>query len=460
MNKPFCGERWEFSIAAYNEVGLGPFSEPKPGQCGHNKIQIRNFVVAEVARSWARLEWDLPILSNIITEMWIYVSIGPQTNKPIQISPTSNRYIIPELRPASNVTVSLKALTNTFDTKSEVLTFFTNRSPVLNLQSGSVKVREHYDNGTALLYLPRLLSDIPQNQIPENIALVVAYESKSPDTYPQMELERLYAISSTKKPEVKPYIAAKWRQTSYLGGEFILGDAKQYMQYVNLPLKSGFAYYLFLRFEYSTSNPSNHSSTSLSEVINMKSSALTSAEEITDDPIQIIIISSVLGSVFLVGLFIALMRRKVTAKGDKEFASGIKRAQEIRADEKPLLDTSVPVSIKGSQATQLAERLERLRADGGLLLHSEWSEIDTAGSKKYTNDVQLENRPKCRYGDLICPDESRVALSSGQFIHANWIPMYGDLKAIATQGPMPETIGDFWEMVWENNVKYIVMLCD
>ena len=193
----------------------------------------------------------------------------------------------------------------------------------------------------------------------------------------------------------------------------------------------------------------------------MKSSALTSAEEITDDPIQIIIISSVLGSVFLVGLFIALMRRKVTAKGDREFASGIKRAQEIRADEKPLLDTSVPVvSVKGSQATQLAERLERLRADGGLLLHSEWSEIDTAGSKKYTNDVQLENRPKCRYGDLICPDESRVALSSGQFIHANWIPMYGDLKAIATQGPMPETIGDFWEMIWENNVKYIVMLCE
>ena len=81
MNKPFCGERWEFSIAAYNEVGLGPFSEPKPGQCGQNKIQIRNFVVAEVARSWARLEWDLPILSSIITEMWIYVSIGPQTNK-------------------------------------------------------------------------------------------------------------------------------------------------------------------------------------------------------------------------------------------------------------------------------------------------------------------------------------------------------------------------------------------
>ena len=142
MNKPFCGERWEFSIAAYNEVGLGQFSEPKPGwpwcwrhryvgdlttvtilrcwwrdlltiwsptpkpaQWGQNKIQIRNFVVAEVTRSWARLELDLPIFSSITTEIWIYVSIAPQTNEPIRISPTSNWYVIPELRPTSHVTV-------------------------------------------------------------------------------------------------------------------------------------------------------------------------------------------------------------------------------------------------------------------------------------------------------------------------------------------------------------------
>ena len=31
------------------------------------------------------------------------------------------------------------------------------------------------------------------------------------------------------------------------------------------------------------------------------------------------------------------MHRKVTAKGGREFASGIKRAQEIRADEKRMI---------------------------------------------------------------------------------------------------------------------------
>ena len=195
------------------------------------------------------------------------------------------------------------------------MSFYTNKPPS---NVGSVKIRDHFDNGTALIFLPRILPD-PDSQIPENIALVVAYESKSPDSYPQMDLERLgLSISSNKKPQVKPYIAAKWRQTSYEGGEFELGDKKQYMQYVNSPLKPGYKYYLFIRYEFSTSNPSNHSSTPLSDPINMKSSALTSVEAATDDPIQIIIISSVMGSVFLVGLFIALMRRKVTSKGEKD----------------------------------------------------------------------------------------------------------------------------------------------
>ena len=30
---------------------------------------------------------------------------------------------------------------------------------------------------------------------------------------------------------------------------------------------------------------------------------------------------------------------------------------------------------------------------------------------------------------------------------------------IATQGPLPHTVNDFWRMVWEREVKCIVMLC-
>ena len=37
---------------------------------------------------------------------------------------------------------------------------------------------------------------------------------------------------------------------------------------------------------------------------------------------------------------------------------------------------------------------------------------------------------------------------------------YGPNKSyIATQGPKPNTLDDFWEMVWNENSSTIVMLC-
>uniref|UniRef100_A0A183D4X1 Tyrosine-protein phosphatase domain-containing protein n=1 Tax=Gongylonema pulchrum TaxID=637853 RepID=A0A183D4X1_9BILA len=75
------------------------------------------------------------------------------------------------------------------------------------------------------------------------------------------------------------------------------------------------------------------------------------------------------------------------------------------------------------------------------------------------------NRPKNRLVNMVPYDSSRVVLRSipgedgSDFINASWIDGYRQRGAyIATQGPMPHTVGDFWRMIWEHHSSIIVML--
>ncbi|KAM8950146.1 tyrosine-protein phosphatase non-receptor type 7 [Lycaon pictus] len=73
---------------------------------------------------------------------------------------------------------------------------------------------------------------------------------------------------------------------------------------------------------------------------------------------------------------------------------------------------------------------------------------------------------KDRYKTILPNPQSRVCLGraqsqeDGDYINANYIRGYdGQEKVyIATQGPMPNTVSDFWEMVWQEEVSLIVML--
>uniref|UniRef100_H3A9A1 protein-tyrosine-phosphatase n=1 Tax=Latimeria chalumnae TaxID=7897 RepID=H3A9A1_LATCH len=77
-----------------------------------------------------------------------------------------------------------------------------------------------------------------------------------------------------------------------------------------------------------------------------------------------------------------------------------------------------------------------------------------------------ENVKKNRYKDILPFDHSRVKLTlklSSQdtdYINANFIKGVRDPRAyIATQGPLANTVIDFWRMIWEYNVVVIVMAC-
>ncbi|ETN80421.1 Protein-tyrosine phosphatase [Necator americanus] len=66
--------------------------------------------------------------------------------------------------------------------------------------------------------------------------------------------------------------------------------------------------------------------------------------------------------------------------------------------------------------------------------------------------------------DVICNDNTRVIIKDGKgsdYIHANYVKGNNLLNTfICTQGPMINTIADFWRMVLCEQVSHIVMLCD
>ncbi|VDM91671.1 unnamed protein product [Onchocerca ochengi] len=71
---------------------------------------------------------------------------------------------------------------------------------------------------------------------------------------------------------------------------------------------------------------------------------------------------------------------------------------------------------------------------------------------------------KNRYTDVMCLDKTRVILKdrprNNNYIHANWVQLSSNKRYICTQGPLEETIGDFWWMIFKEEVQAIVMLCD
>eukprot|EP00043_Microstomoeca_roanoka_P008102 m.78180 g.78180 ORF g.78180 m.78180 type:complete len:1110 (+) comp14102_c0_seq2:163-3492(+) len=72
---------------------------------------------------------------------------------------------------------------------------------------------------------------------------------------------------------------------------------------------------------------------------------------------------------------------------------------------------------------------------------------------------------KNRYLNVLPNHHSRVLLSklgdeeTSTYINANWLDgLNGEREYILTQGPLPITVTDFWRMVWEYDVRCLVMV--
>jgi protein tyrosine phosphatase len=104
---------------------------------------------------------------------------------------------------------------------------------------------------------------------------------------------------------------------------------------------------------------------------------------------------------------------------------------------------------------ELAERLfARLEADSPM------------GHTKMATLSQ--NQILNRWNNVLPYDTTRIKLASvnsdednNDYINASKVeaPFVDDKSYILTQGPLPETIGHFWSMVWQQQTSAVVMLC-
>lgn len=123
----------------------------------------------------------------------------------------------------------------------------------------------------------------------------------------------------------------------------------------------------------------------------------------------------------------------------------------------PLLNDDLINSLYSSFVAIEAEQEERIQAA------YESNQINHPF--RFSSANSDENSYKNRYQDIIPYDYNRVVLkqsnndTTNNYINASVIMgLPGSEEFIVSQGPLPSTQNDFWQMNWENDVTIILML--
>nr|XP_020461983.1 receptor-type tyrosine-protein phosphatase H-like [Monopterus albus] len=144
----------------------------------------------------------------------------------------------------------------------------------------------------------------------------------------------------------------------------------------------------------------------------------------------------------------------------------LKRSSLFRKN--PLIGGSEQSSKKHNAISIItfSDHFFQLNADEGRGFSLEYESLASVGTDQTRKAALLpENKEKNRFTNVLPYDWCRVKLATSNpnetsdYINASYMPGFNsNTEYIATQGPLPSTVNDFWRMIWEQRVNCIVMV--
>nr|XP_057930030.1 receptor-type tyrosine-protein phosphatase S isoform X5 [Doryrhamphus excisus] len=268
----------------------------------------------------------------------------------------------------------------------------------------------------------------------------------------------------------KPYITACFRQ---LPSSFTVGSDHRQSSCENKALEPGQEYVFFLMAELNATAGKMFATSPYTDTVMTPVLVDPQPVETGGDGL-IWVVGPVLAVVFIICIVIAILLYKNRKRKESEPRT---KCLLNNADITPHHPTD-PVEMRRINfqtpgmmnhppipISELAEHTELLKANDNLKLSQEYESIDPGQQFTWEHSNLEVNKPKNRYANVIAYDHSRVILApiegitGSDYINANYIDGYRKQNAyIATQGPLPETFGDFWRMVWEQRAATVVMM--
>ncbi|XP_040397800.1 receptor-type tyrosine-protein phosphatase delta isoform X32 [Cygnus olor] len=470
---------YDVKVRAHTSKGPGPYSPSVQFRTlpVDQAVFAKNFHVKAVMKTSVLLSWEIPENYNSALPFKILYDDGKMV---VEVDGRATQKLITNLKPETSYSF---VLTNRGNSAGGLQHRVTAKTAPDVLRTKPVFIGKTNLDGMITVELP----EVPSNENIKGYYIVIVPLKRSRGKFikpwespDEMELDELLkeiarkrrSIRFGREVELKPYIAAHFE---VLPTEFTLGDKKHYGGFENKQLQSGQEYVFFVLAVMEHSESTMYATSPYSDpVVSMD----LDPQPITDEEEGLIwVVGPVLAVVFIICIVIAILLYK--SKPDRKRAESDSRKSSIpNSKEVPSHHPTDPVELRRLNfqtpgmashppipILELADHIERLKANDNLKFSQEYESIDPGQQFTWEHSNLEVNKPKNRYANVIAYDHSRVLLSAiegipgSDYINANYIDGYRKQNAyIATQGALPETFGDFWRMMWEQRGATVVMM--